>query len=68
MYPNNIYIKNFATIDKYKGDVGVQLDKFEHEHGVKKDVLARAQFKHWLNKERGVYVPLSVTEREMLGI
>ena len=26
MYPNNIYIKNFATIDKY-----------ENEHGVKKD-------------------------------
>ena len=68
MYPNTIYIKNFATNKKYKGDVGVQLDKFEHEHGVKKDVLARAQFKHWLNKERGVYVPLSVTEREMLGI
>ena len=68
MYPNNIYIKNFEVISKYEGDVGVRLDKFEDEHGVKKDVLARAQYKHWLNKEHGVYVPLSVNEREMLGI
>ena len=37
MYPNNVYIKNFATIDKYEGDVGVKLDKYENEHGVKKD-------------------------------
>ena len=27
MYKNNIYIKIFATIDKYEGDVGVKLDK-----------------------------------------
>lgn len=25
MYPNNIYIKNFATIDKYDGGVYVPL-------------------------------------------
>lgn len=68
MYPNNIYIKNYAEIQKLTGDIGVQLDKYDHAHGLKKDVLARAQFKHWLNKERGVYVPLSVAEREMLGI
>ena len=28
MYPNNIYIKNYGTIKKYAGDIGVQLDKF----------------------------------------
>ena len=27
MYPNNIYIKNYATIKKYAGDIGVQLDQ-----------------------------------------
>ena len=68
MYPNNIYIKNYAEIQNLTGDIGVQLDKYDHAHGLKKDELARAQFKHWLNKERGVYVPLSVAEREMLGI
>ena len=68
MYPNNIYIKNFETIDQYEGDVGVKLDKFENEHGIKKDVLARAQLKHWLRAERGVSVPLSVDERNMLGL
>lgn len=68
MYPNNIYIKNYAEICKLTGDIGVQLDKYDHAHGLKKDERARAQYKHWLNKERGVYVPLSVAEREMLGI
>lgn len=23
MYPNNIYIKNYAEVNKYKGDIGV---------------------------------------------
>ena len=26
MYESNIYIKNYATIKKYPGDIGVQLD------------------------------------------
>ena len=47
MYPNNIYIKNYATIKKYPGDIGVQLDQYDNAHGLKHDALARAQYKHW---------------------
>ena len=34
MYPNNIYIKNYATIKKYPGDIGVQLDQYDNAHGL----------------------------------
>ena len=34
MYESNIYIKNYATIKKYAGDIGVQLDKFDNAHGL----------------------------------
>lgn len=68
MYEGNIYIKNDAKIQEYPGDVGVKLDKFENDNKIKKDVLARAQYKHWLIKEKGVYVPLSINERNMLGL
>ena len=68
MYEGNIYIKNAAKIQAYSGDIGVQLDKFENDNKIKKDVLARAQYKHWLSKSKGVYVPLSVDERNMLGL
>ena len=44
MYPNNIYIKNYATIKKYSGDIGVQLDKFDNDHGLKHNALLRAQY------------------------
>ena len=47
MYPNNIYIKNYATIKKYAGDIGVQLDQYDNAHGLKHNALARAQYKHW---------------------
>ena len=30
MYPNNIYIKNYAEVNKYKGDIGVQLAPVTH--------------------------------------
>lgn len=39
MYPNNIYIKNYATIKKYAGDIGVQLDQFDNAHNLKHDAL-----------------------------
>ena len=42
MYPNNIYIKNYATIKKYAGDIGVQLDQYDNAHGLKHNALARA--------------------------
>lgn len=47
MYESNIYIKNYATIKKYAGDIGVQLDKFDNAHGLKHNALLRAQYKHW---------------------
>lgn len=68
MYEGNIYIKNAAKVQSYSGDIGVQLDKFENDNNIKKDALARAQYKHWLSKVKGVYVPLSVDERNMLGL
>lgn len=45
MYESNIYIKNYATIKKYAGDIGVQLDKFDNAHGLKHNALLRAQYK-----------------------
>ena len=48
MYPNNIYVKNYNEIKKLTGDIGVQLDKFDHIHHLKHDDLARAQYKHCL--------------------
>ncbi|MFR5253504.1 MAG: hypothetical protein ACLTF5_12245 [Butyricicoccus sp.] len=47
MYESNIYIKNYATIKKYAGDIGVQLDKFDNDHKLKHNALLRAQYKHW---------------------
>lgn len=46
MYETNIYIKNYAEVNKYEGDIGVQLDKFDNAHHLKHDALARAQYKH----------------------
>lgn len=40
----NIYIENHDIITKYTGDVGVQLDKFQCEHNVAYDGLARAEY------------------------
>lgn len=68
MYPNNIYIKNYAEIQKLTGDIGVQLDKYDHAHGLKKDELARAQFKHWRAVETGASSLLSIRDRELLGL
>ena len=42
MYSNNIYVKNHETIAKLSGDIGVQLDKFDNDHKLKHDALARA--------------------------
>ena len=68
MYPNNIYIKNYAEICKLTGDIGVQLDKYDHAHGLKKDELARAQFKHWRSVQTGVPELLSVDDKRLLGL
>jgi hypothetical protein len=61
MYPNNIYIKNYAEVKKYHGDMGVQLDKFDNAHNLKHDALSRAQ-------QTGVPELLSVEDKRLLGI
>ena len=68
MYPNNIYIKNYAEITKLTGDIGVQMDTFDNIHHLKHDDLARAQYKHWRSVQTGVPDLLSVEDKRLLGI
>lgn len=68
MYETNIYIKNYAEVNKYKGDIGVQLDKFDNAHHLKHDALARAQYKHWRSVQTGVPELLSVEDKSLLGL
>ena len=68
MYPNNIYIKNYAEIKKLTGDIGVQMDKFDNIHHLKHDDLARAQYKHLRSVQTGVPELLSVEDKRLLGI
>ena len=68
MYESNIYIKNYATIKKYAGGIGVQLDMFDNAHGLKHNALARAQYKHWRSVQTGVPELLSVEDKRLLGI
>ena len=68
MYPNNIYIKNYATIKMYAGDIGVQLDMFDNAHHLKHDALARAQYKHWRSIQTGVPELMSRNDRDLLGL
>ena len=68
MYENNVYIKNYATIKLYPGDIGVQLDQYDNAHGIKHDDLARAQYKHWRSVQTGVPELLSAEDKALLGI
>lgn len=68
MYESNIYIKNYAEVKKYPGDIGVQLDKFDNAHGLKHNALARAQYKHWRSVQTGVPDLLSVEDKRLLGL
>lgn len=68
MYPNNIYVKHYEEIKKLTGDIGVQLDKFDHIHHLKHDDLARAQYKHWRSVQTGVLELLSVEDKRLLGL
>lgn len=68
MYPNNIYIKHYAEVKKYSGDIGVQLDLYDNAHGLKHNALARAQYKHWRSVQTGVPDLLSVEDKRLLGI
>lgn len=68
MYPNNIYVKNHEEIKKLTGDIGVQLDQYDNDHGLKHDALARAQYKHWRAQQTGVPELLSVEDKRLLGL
>lgn len=68
MYKNNIYIKNYAEVKKYLGDIGVQLDQYDNAHGIKHDDLARAQYKHWRSVQTGVPELMSADDKRLLGI
>lgn len=58
MYPNNIYIKHYAEVKKYPGDIGVQLDQYDNAHGLK----------HWRSVQTGVPDLLSVEDKRLLGL
>lgn len=68
MYESNIYVKNYATIKKYPGDIGVQLDQYDNDHKLKHDALARAQYKHWRSIQTGVPELMSRNDRDLLGL
>ena len=68
MYENNVYIKNYAEVKKYPGDIGVQLDQYDNAHGLKNNALARAQYKHWRSVQTGVPELLSVEDKRLLGL
>lgn len=68
MYESNIYIKNYAEVKKYPGDIGVQLDQYDNDHKLKHNALARAQYKHWRAQQTGVPELLSRNDRDLLGI
>lgn len=68
MYESNIYIKHYAEIKKYPGDIGVQLDQFDNDHKLKHNALSRAQYKHWRAQQTGVPELLSVEDKRLLGL
>lgn len=67
-YPNNIYIKNHAAVAAMGGDIGVTLDKYDKQHGIKYSELARAQYTHWRAEQTGASSLLSARQKELLGI
>lgn len=72
MYEYNIYVKNHAKVKAYSGDIGVKLDKFDNDHKLKYNALARAQYKYWVLCKNVGYEnaksQLSVGEKQLLGI
>lgn len=68
MYKNNIYIENHAEVAAMGGDIGVCLDKYDAKHGLARNDLARAQYKHWRSVQTGVPELLSVRDKQLLGL
>ncbi len=53
-------------IAKLEGDIGVQLDKWDFDHNLKKDDLARAVYIQWRAEKTGVPELLSKPYRDLL--
>ena len=53
-------------IAKLEGDIGVQLDKWDFDHNLKKDDLARAVYIQWRADKTGVPELLSKPYRDLL--
>ena len=68
MYKNNIYIDNHEEVAAMGGDIGVCLDKYDAKHGLKRNDLARAQYRHWRATVTGVPELLSVPDKKLLGL
>ena len=74
MYPNNIYIKNHDEIEKItmdggkEPDISVKLNIFDEQHGLKRDNLARAQYKHWLSIKTGASSLLTPDDLRLLDM
>ena len=68
MYENNVYIKHYAEVKKYPGEIGVPLDQYDNAHGLKHNALLRAQYKHWRSIQTGVPELLSVEDKRLLGL
>lgn len=73
MYPENVYVQHHDEIAALKNagqmtNIGNQLDIFDDKHGLKRDNLARAQYRHWRSVETGVPELLLPEDRKLLGI
>ena len=68
MYKNNIYIDNHEEVAAMGGDIGVCLDKYDAKHGLARNELARAQYRHWRATVTGVPELLRPADKQMLGL
>lgn len=68
MYQGNIYIKYHEEVAAMGGDIGVCLDKYDAKHGLARNDLARAQYRHWRATVTGVPELLSADDKRMLGL
>lgn len=68
MYQNNIYIQNHEEVAAMGGDIGVCLDKYDAKHGLARQPVARAQYKHWRATVTGVPELMSADDKKLLGL
>ena len=68
MYQGNIYIANHEEVAAMGGDIGVCLDKYDAKHGLARNELARAQYRHWRATVTGVPELLRPADKQLLGL